>query len=154
MNDAWANHKVRNLPNGALSAICVDGRYPLNSTRFRHVFVYLLIIMAVIVILTWAIKPPSESQNVGISKVAEERPANVGSPTAPKTKALVLARGEDHLAIGAEDGGQEILAVTGENNSAAGREVPDTSRVVLARRYELPTIVAESSRNNQVCRAR
>src|SRR5258705_13065707 len=68
----WVNHKVHNLPSGALSAICVDGRQSVNSTRFRHVFVYLLIIMAVIVILTWAIKPANESQSVGISRVAEE----------------------------------------------------------------------------------
>ncbi len=86
----------------------------MNSTRFRHVFVYLLIIVAVIVILTWAIKPPAESQNVGISKVA-------GEAKAGNIQKVVVYSNNNEMDVTLKNG--EQLKVKKDPNSGAPEQL-------------------------------
>src|SRR5262245_15912520 len=70
--------------------------------------------MAVIVILTWAIRSPNESQNVGISKVAEQ--AKEGN-----VKSIVVYSNSNEMVVTLKNGNE--LKVKKDPNSGAPEQL-------------------------------
>jgi len=89
------------------------GSFKVNSTRLRYFFVYGLIAMAVIMILTFAFKPAA-SESVGISKVAEAAKAG-------NIKQVVVFSNNNEMVVTLKNGDE--LKVKKDPNSGAPEQL-------------------------------